>query len=806
MIPTALPPEQLYLACNQDSFSFQTTDDLEALHDALGQERALDAIGFGIRMAHDGYNLYVLGPAGSGKHTTVSQVLEREAKGRPRPDDWCYVNNFDDPRKPRALRLPPGMGARLRRDMEHLVEELQTSIPALFESDDYRSRLQEIEEELNQRQEEAFKELQKEAEEVGVTLLKTPRGFAFAPVRDGEVISPDEFNKLPKDEQERIEKAVGGLQEKLQKILRQVPQWQRESRGKVKELNSRVTMYVVGSLLDEVRKTYADLPVVLEYLQAVQKDIIDNVDDFRPQEKNPMQMLGLPVGMEQGSSLRRYVVNVLVDHGTSEGRPVIHEDNPTYQNLVGQVEHLAQMGALVTDFTLIKPGALHRANQGYLIMDVRRLLIQPYAWEGLKRALVAGKINIESLGQILSLVSTVTLEPEPVPLDVKVVLLGDRMLYYLLHHYDPDFRQLFKVAADFEDDVDRRPDNNRVYTRMLATMIRRHQLLPFDRSGVARVMEHGARLAGDAKKLTAHLESLVDLLREADFQARQEERGVVGAVQVQAAIDAQVRRADRIRAKVYEAIHKGTVLIDTAGERPAQVNGLSVIQLGNFIFGQPSRITATARLGDGKVIDIEREVKLGGAIHSKGVLILSSLLANRYGGNQPLSFSASLVFEQSYGQVDGDSASVAEFCALISALIGVPVRQHLAVTGSVNQHGRVQPIGGVNEKIEGFFDVCAARGLTGDQGVVIPAANVRHLMLRRDVVEAAAAGRFHVWAVETVDEALELLTGRSAGEPDEAGHYPEDSLNGLAARRLAELTELRKKFSAAGKGEENNDE
>jgi lon-related putative ATP-dependent protease len=690
--------------------------------------------------------------------------------------------------------------------MEHLVEELQTSIPALFESDDYRSRLQEIEDELNQRQEEAFKELQQEAEGEGVTLLKTPRGFAFAPVRDGEVISPDEFNKLPKEEQERIERAVGILQERLQKILRQIPQWQRESRGKVKELNRRVTMYVVGSLLDEVRKAYADLPAVLDYLQAVQKDVIDNVDDFRPQEKNPMQqILGLTTASGQGSSLRRYVVNVLVDHANGEGRPVIYEDNPTYQNLVGQVEHLAQMGALVTDFTLIKSGALHRANHGFLIMDVRKLLMQPYAWEGLKRALVAGKITIESLGQILSLVSTLTLEPEPVPLDVKVVLLGDRLLYYLLYCYDPDFHKLFKVAADFEDDVDRRPDNNQLYARMLATMIRRHRLLPFDRTGVARVMEHGARLAGEAEKLTTHLESLADLLREADFQARQVERGVVGAAQVQAAIDAQVRRADRLRGRIYEAIRKGTLLIDTTGERPAQINGLSVIQLGNFMFGQPSRITATARLGDGKVIDIEREVKLGGAIHSKGVLILSSLLANRYGGRRPLSFSASLVFEQSYGQVDGDSASVAEFCALLSALTGVPLRQCLAVTGSVNQHGLVQPIGGVNEKIEGFFDVCAARGLTGDQGVIIPAANVRHLMLRRDVVEAAAAGRFHVWAVETVDEALELLTGRPAGKPDETGNYPADSINGLAAARLADLTELRKKFSVAAEGEGDND-
>ncbi|MBN2331760.1 MAG: AAA family ATPase [Deltaproteobacteria bacterium] len=793
----SLAPEQLFTVCDLDSLPFETTADLEELTQIVGQDRALEALQFGIGMHHAGYNLYVLGPAGMGKHTVVRQFLDRQAQEDHRPSDWCYVNNFADAHKPRALRLPPGIGAKFRQDMEHLLDELKSAIPSIFESDDYRSQLQEIEDELNSLQEAEFKALQQEAEKSQINLLRTPRGFAFAPMRNGEVINPEEFNKLPQDDQDRIEQKVGELQEKLQKILTQIPQWRKQSRSKIKALNSKVTMFAVGMLLDEVRRTYADLPEVMAYLQALQQDIIENVDDFRPQEKSPMQVFGLPDSSQP--SFRRYQVNLLVDHGSAAGSPVVYEDNPTYQNLVGQVEHLAQMGALVTDFSLIKSGALHRANGGYLVLDVRKLLINPYAWEGLKRALYARKVTIESLGQMLSLVSTVSLEPEPIPLDVKVVLLGDRMLYYLLYHYDPDFRELFKVAADFEDEVDRQDANNQLYARLIATMVKREQLLPFDRSAVGRVIEHSARIAGDAEKLSTHLHSMADLLREADHWARIGGREAATNADVQQAINAQIRRADRVRTKVYEGIKRGTILIDVTGEKPAQVNGLSVIQLGNFMFGQPSRITATARIGEGKVIDIEREVELGGAIHSKGVLILSSFLAHRYALEKPLSLSASLVFEQSYGQVDGDSASVAELCALISALTGVPIKQSLAVTGSVNQHGMVQAIGGVNEKIEGFFDVCKAHGLTGSQGVLVPAANVKHLMLRQDVVDAVRQGLFHIYPLTTIDEAIELLTGMTAGVRDDEGGFPPASINGKMIARLDEFSRLRQEFAETGK-------
>jgi len=491
-------------------------------------------------------------------------------------------------------------------------------------------------------------------------------------------------------------------------------------------------------------------------------------------------------------------VNVLVDHSQSKGAPVIYEEHPTYNNLIGRIEHLAQMGALVTDFNLIKPGALHRANGGYLILDARQLLPQPYAWDGLKRALRSREVRIEPLGQALSLVSTVSLEPEPIPLDEKVVLIGERLLYYLLYQYDPDFGELFKVEADFNEEMARTSENNLLYARLIGTMARKEELRPFDRGAVARVIERSTRMAGDAEKLSTHMLSIADLLREADYWADVAGNNVVTTDDVQRAIDAQIHRADRLQERVQEQIQRGTILIDTTGERVGQVNGLSVIGLGNFAFGQPSRITARARLGKGEVVDIEREVELGGPIHSKGVLILSGFLGARYAAKRPLSLSASLVFEQSYGGVEGDSASMAELCALLSALAEVPIKQSWAMTGSVNQHGEAQPIGGVNEKIEGFFDVCClqGRGLTGKQGVIIPASNVQHLMLRQDIVEAVEAGQFHVYPVRTVDQAMELLTGIPAGEQDEEGNFPEGSINQRVEARLIELAEKQRAFAA----------
>jgi lon-related putative ATP-dependent protease len=537
---------------------------------------------------------------------------------------------------------------------------------------------------------------------------------------------------------------------------------------------------------------------VLRYLDAVRQDLLDNARELlQSQGQQAADPFALPAARASSFPLlRRYQVNVLTDHSEESAAPVVFEDYPTYQNLVGRVEHLAQMGTLVTDFTLIRAGALHRANGGYLILEALKVLQQPFAWEGLKRALKARQIRIESPGQALSLVSTVSLEPEPVPLAVKVVLLGDRLLYYLLYAFDAEFAELFKVAADFDDVIDRTEQNELRYARLIAALAQEKGLRPFDRRAVARVVEQSARLVGDAEMLSAHMASLTDLLCEANYWAGLSGNGVVAAQDVQRAIDAQVYRADRLRARLQEEILRQTINIDTTGTRVGQVNGLSVIHLGNFAFGRPSRITARVRLGKGEVVDIEREVELGGPLHSKGVFILSSFLGARYAAAQPLSFSASLVFEQSYSGVEGDSASSAELYALLSAIAEVPIKQSLAVTGSVNQHGEVQAIGGVNEKIEGFFDLCRARGLSGEQGVLIPAANVKHLMLKEEVVRAVAAGEFHVYPIETVDQGVVLLMGLPAGERDASGAYPQGSLNDLVQKRLGELAEKRLAFSA----------
>jgi lon-related putative ATP-dependent protease len=801
-----LSARQLCQECKPSQFKFKTTDDLEDLTDVIGQERAVEAIQFGIGIQREGYNLFALGPSGTGKRTTIGQFLDQKAATEPTPSDWCYVNNFEQPHRPRAMQLPPGRGVVLREDMEELVDELRTAIPAVFESEDYRTRKQEIEEEFKEQQETAFGEVQKKAQDRNISLIRTPVGLAFAPVREGEVVSPEDFQKLPEDERERVEGEINDLQEQLQETIRQVRQWEREAREKTKELDREVAMFAVGHYIDDLREKYSDLEEVVEFLNAVQEDVIENVDEFRNTEE-PQQVMGvtLPPSLTGEPLFRRYQMNVIIDHSESEGAPVVYEEHPTYNNLMGRVEHIAQMGALVTDFNLIKPGALHRANGGYLILDARQLLLQPYAWDGLKRILRSQLIRIESLGQALSLVSTVSLEPEVIPLDVKVILIGERMLYYLLHHYDPDFGELFKVEADFNQEMSRTPESNQLYAQLIASLARKNELRPFDRNAVARIITHSARLAGDTEKLSVHLLSVADLLREADYWASVNGNGLVTAKDVQCAIDAQIHRADRLRERVQEGIQRGTILIDTTGERIGQINGLSVLSLGNFAFGQPSRITARVRMGGGKVIDIEREVDMGGPIHSKGVLILSSFLGARYAADYPLSLSASLVFEQSYGGVDGDSASMAELCALLSALANVPIKQSLAITGSVNQHGEAQPIGGVNEKIEGFFDVCQGRGLTGEQGVIIPSSNVQHLMLRRDVVEAVKEKQFHIYAMETVDQAIELLTGVPAGRRLRSGRFAAGSINQRVEDRLIKLAEKQRDFSSSSQDEEDGE-
>ena len=805
----ALSPDVLRTRFDSSQFDFETTDDLPADTEVVGQDRAVEALEFGMNIESDGYNVFALGPSGTGRRELVQHLLEEQAEGEDTPPDWCYVNNFDEEREPNVLKMPPGRGHDLKEDIDDLIEELKTALPAAFESEEYQSRREMIQEEVREDQEVALERLQERAREDDIALIRTPQGFAFAPIRDGEVVAPEEIESMPDEEREQVQKQIDEYQEELQEILRKVPEHEREAHERIEELNEEMAALAVDESINVLRQKYSNLEAVLDFLTAVRNDIIENVDFFvqasqdggqQQAQQPPMMQQGQQGGGQRGGPpdgafWRRYRVNLIVDNGDTDGAPVIFEDNPNYQNLVGQVEQIAQMGALVTDFNLIQSGALHKANGGYLIVEARDLLTQPYAWEGLKRALQNDEIQIESPGQALGLIRTVTLEPEAIPLDVKLVVVGERLLYYLLDAYDPDMDRLFKVMADFDEQIDRDEEHEGEYADLIATMVADENLRPFDRAAVTHVMEHSTRLVSDAEKLSGKIERIRDLVQQAHYWAGQDDAETVTDAHVQQAIDAQIRRADRMRERMQESIERETIHIDTDGDAVGQVNGLAYLDLGGFSFGKPNRITARTRLGKGEIVDIEREAALGGPLHSKGVLILSGFLQGRFAQQYPLSLSASLVFEQTYGGVDGDSASSAELYALLSALADVPLRQDLAVTGSVNQHGIVQPIGGVNEKIEGFFDICQERGLTGNQGVLIPASNTDHLMLRPDVVDAAEAGDFHVYPVETVDQGIELLTGIEAGTRTDQGTFPEGTLNGKVEAQLRTFADHRRQFA-----------
>ncbi|MEY6432148.1 ATP-binding protein [Thioalkalicoccus limnaeus] len=808
MAVAPLRPDDLYRRCDPSQFSFETTAELEAADDLLGQEHALEAIRFGIGIDHPGYNLFALGPAGTGKYALIRQAIEEQAKAEPVPPDWCYVFNFDAAHRPRALRLPPGHGMQLKRDMDQLVADLHRAIQGVFESDEYRTRAQALEEEFEERQEQAMGEIRELAKEKDVILLHTPTGFTLAPVRDGKPVGPNEFHALPKDERERIETDINALQAELRKVMHRMPLWKKRSEEQIEELNLEMAASALEPLVETLCAKYQELPEVVAYLRRVQQDVVEHFREFLPNQDKPSIMnVWTPPNGEGPPWHHRYRINVLLGHDGHVGAPVVYADLPAHHQLVGRIEHRAHLGALETDFTMIRAGALHQANGGYLILDALKVLMQPLAWESLKRLLQAGEIRIESLAQIASLISTLSLEPEPIPLDVKVVMLGERQIYYLLCQLDPEFSELFKVAVDFEDRVVRDPDSHLNFARFIAAETRRGGLRPFNREAVARVIEQGARLVDDQERLSAHMRSIGDLIREADYWAGSSGRTKVTADDVQRAIGAQIARADRISRRLREETTRGTILIDTTGTRVAQINGLAVMSLGGFAFGHPTRITARVRLGKGEVIDIEREVKLGGPIHSKGVLILQGFLAGRYALDHPLSLSASLVFEQSYGGIEGDSASSAELYALLSALADLPIRQSLAVTGSVNQLGEVQAIGGVNEKIEGFFDTCAARGPIDGHGVLIPAANVKHLMLRADIRESVRQGRFSVYPIETIDQGIEVLTGVPAGTRNPDGRYPEETVNGRVEAQLTGYSErLRTLRSARAKRAEPSGE
>jgi lon-related putative ATP-dependent protease len=792
-LPVPLPLSALRAPCDPASLPFTSTAELDPLDEPLGQERAVEAIRFAIGMRNHGYNLFALGPEGTGKMSLISAFLADAARSRPTPGDWVYVHNFDDAARPRALCLPPGRADTFRKRMDRLIEDLAVALPAAFEGEDFQARVKVVEATHKAHQEEVMAILRQKAENHSFLLVRTDGGLTFAPARDGEALTPEAFNALPEETREEMSAHMKALQKDLEESLKDVPKWEKERQEAMKAVLRDIARGVAEHLIEEIRWDYSQIPAVVSHLNRVLDHVVDNVGEFLGGEGGDEDEDG-PADRKRArahaasQARKRLKVNPLTTHGPNQGAPVVVEDNPTQPNLIGRVEHLVRFGALTTDFTLIKGGALHRANGGFLVLEARRLLMSPYAYEDLKRTLRSGQVRIESPAQTHGVMTTITLDPEPVPLDVKVILLGDAETYYLLSEADPEFRELFKVAADFDSRMKRTDERVLALARLLAGLARRENLRPLDRTGVARIVERAGRLADHSGKLTAHMGSLTDLAREADHVAAMDGSETILGDHVIRAVEAQDRRDGRIRDLMLEEIVEGTIKVQTEGAVIGQINGLAIYQFGRASFGRPSRITCSARVGRGEVTDIEREVDLSGPLHSKGVLILSAFLATRFAVDAPLSLSASLVFEQSYGEVDGDSASSTELYALLSALSEIPIRQDLAVTGSVDQFGAVQPIGGVNEKVEGFFDVCAARGLTGTQGVLIPETNVHNLMLRQDVVEACAAGRFHVYPVATIDQGIQLLTGLEAGERGRDGHFPKGSINDRVAKRLDGFT------------------
>lgn len=793
MAITKLKSEQLYTKCDPKGFDFSTTAELEERLSALGQDRALSAVELGINIKSKGYNLFCLGPEGTGKTSLVKRVLREEAKNRPTPDDWAYVYNFEEPHKPVAISFPAGIAVEFAKDVDKLIEELSSSIPTILDSDEYKAGLSIIREKYKQKKEEYIKILQKKAKGKSVSLLHMPVGLVVAPVKNGEVLSPEAFDELPEEEKKSLIDDLNAIQAEIEDSAQDLPQWEDKQRKETNTLREKFIKNSVKNPVDALRNRYKGYKHANEFLKNVQKYIIDNVDEFMPAQENncgeggedALAALFSKMNKPEEDKFAKFKVNVVVKNEPDSGAPIIHLDHPTQGNLVGRVERVQQYGALLTDFTLIKAGALHQANGGFLLIDARKLLLQPFAWDSLKRAIASKQIKIEAPSDETSF-TTISLDPEPIPLDVKVIMTGDAELYEVLSERDPDFGDFFKVEADFGVLMDRTHENEIEYAKLIGSLSKKKHLRSLNRQAVAKVIEYSSRLAEDSRKLTAHIASIGDLLREADYWARKSKSNQIGKNHIEQAIDAQIYRSDRIKQAMLEQIDEGTILMDVEGERVGQINGLVVYNFSRNSFGKPARITTQVRIGKGDFLDIEREIELSGPIHTKGVLILQSLIANRFAKYSPLSLSASIVFEQSYGGVDGDSASSTEYYCLISALTGIPIKQSIAVTGSINQFGEIQPIGGVNEKIEGFFDVCKHHGLTGTQGVIIPRTNVKDLMLREDILNAVDEGNFAIYAIDHVDDGIEILTGMKAGTADKNGKFPRGTINNRVQKALDE--------------------
>ena len=795
-----LAPENLRWTCDPSVFSFQTTAELPPLKGIIEQERPTRAIRFGLDITSPGYNIYVSGLTGTGKTTVIKTFLEEIAAKMPSPDDWCYVHNFQDPNSPTILNLPAGRAKGLKAEMDEFVRHLKTEIPKAFQSKEYEESVAHLLRENQAMQQLLLSQLSARAQTQGFDVEITRMGVSLVPIVDGKRVSAEQYEALDAEAKAQIELRRSGLDQDIQAFLRQVRDLNKDSQDKINELHRRMGLYVVSGRIEAIREQHPGPPPVRSYLNDVEEYILSHLEDFAENPANPEPTAAAQIRLEPpGDPFLKYRVNIVVDNTGLNGAPVVIETNPTYSNLFGRVERRAQFGTLSADFKLIRAGSYARANGGFLVVNAHDILLNPGVWETLKRTVKNKEVRIEDMAEQFGMVPVAGMRPSPMPANVKVVMIGHQFIYHQLYSADEDFRKIFKVKADFDSEMARDAQGFHNYASFISSRCQDENLLHFDPSGVAKVVEYGAWLVDNQEKLSARFSDVADIIREASYWARAAERNVVSAEHIQRAIDEKCYRSSLIEERIRNLITEGTLLVDVDGEAVGQVNGLAVLDLGDIRFGRPSRITAKTYVGKSGVIDIERESKMSGRIYEKGVLILSGYLGAKYAQERPLSLAASLCFEQSYEGIDGDSASSTELYALLSSLSGIPIKQGIAVTGSVNQNGQIQPIGGVNQKIEGFFDLCKARGLTGRQGVMIPVQNERNLMLRQDLVEAVAAGQFRIYSVGTVDEGIEILTGYPAGERDERNEFEEGTINGLVDRRLKGFAEGLRKFS---KGEE----
>ncbi|MBO1004561.1 Lon protease family protein [Pseudogracilibacillus auburnensis] len=790
----ALSPEKLKRTVDYTDFEFETTEQVPTLTSIVGQERGRAVMNFGLNVHKVGYNIYVSGIAGTGKTTFTKSIVKEFAEKDTELFDWCYVHNFEDNYKPKALQLPVGMGRSLKEDMEKLIHDLKIDIPKAFSEESYEKEKGSIIRKYKEKSNQVFEQINDIAKQYGFVVRQSGTGILTIPIVDGSPINEEEYQKLSGEQLKDMNQKSSALQERVLDYTSELRNIEKEAKETIEELDKDVALTAAGFHIEELKKKYKKCTDVITYFEEVQTDILKNINDFVQDEKesntNP---LGKILPQKENNIHSKYGINLLVDNSETKGAPVITADNPTYYHLIGKVEYESRMGVMSTNFSKIKPGFLHYANGGYIIIQAKDIFTKSFAWEGLKRALLHQQLQIENIGEHSGLLTTTSIHPEPIPLDVKVIIIGNLHLYQLLYHYDEDFRKLFKMKADFDVEMDSNLENMTRLASFIHTHCKDHQLLHFDRTAVAKIVEFSTRLAGHQNKLSTRFNQQVEIIYEADAWANMMDDEIVSAKHVIKAIEEKNYHNNLYKEKLQESMIEGTLLIDTDGRKVGQVNGLAVYNLGQYSFGTPSRITATTFVGQNGIINIERESKMSGNIHNKGVYILGGYLGQKFAQGYPLALTAHLAFEQSYGGVDGDSASSTELYALLSSLADVPIDQGLAVTGSVNQKGEIQPIGGVNEKIEGFYEVCKNKGLTGKQGVLIPHQNVRNLMLKDEVIDAVKADTFHIYAVKTVEEGIETLTGIPAGERNEFGAYEENTLYKKVADKLHHFNKISKK-------------